>query len=50
MVMNVWAIVALVIALCSVILAIIGNAAGNPVWLMLLAIFIVLFTGAKSPF
>lgn len=46
---GVWVIVALVVALVSVVLAVVGNQAANPVWLMLLAIFIVLFTGAKTP-
>ena len=46
----VYAILALVVALVSVILALITNQAANPVWLMLTAIFIVLFTGAKWPF
>jgi hypothetical protein len=45
-----WAgILALVIALVSVVLAIIGHSAGNPLWLMSLAIFIALFTGARWP-
>ena len=43
-----WAtILALVIAGVSIVLALIGHTAANPVWLMLLAIFIVLFTGAR---
>ena len=46
-----WTIIVLAIALVSVVLAILGNVYHVAVatYFILLAIFVVLFTGAKSP-
>jgi len=43
------AIVVLVIALVSLVLAIITNTIGNPTYLILFAIWLTLFLAAKSP-
>jgi len=49
MTLGVGNIVALVCIVISIILAIITSQAANPLWWVLLAIFAVLWWGAKAP-
>lgn len=44
-----WAIIALCLVITSVIVVVLGMQLAIAMWLVLLGIFIVLFTGAKSP-
>lgn len=47
--MNIWAIIVVVLALLSVILAVMDRSFLNPVYLLVLAIVVMLGTGAKFP-
>jgi hypothetical protein len=44
-----WAALALALVIASIVIAVLGIQLAAAMWLVLLAIFIVLFTGARSP-
>jgi hypothetical protein len=44
-----WAVLALALVIASIVIAVLGIQLAAAMWLVLLAIFIVLFTGARSP-
>jgi hypothetical protein len=46
---SIWAVLVLVLALVSLVLAIVGRDIASPTYLILFAIWMTLFLGAKSP-
>ena len=44
-----WAVLSLALVIASIVIAVLGIQLAAAMWLVLLAIFIVLFTGARSP-